>query len=113
MKNMEVIERKLKEIKKNMVNGFLIRIALVLALVILVMNAMAYTTNVAVVVILGLIVGYILATVVMGTYLNKIDVELRKLEHIVYVQINHVGKEIPEKREVELDIEDNHIPHVD
>lgn len=110
---MEVIERKIAEVKKNLTTGFLTRIILLAVLELLVAYVITCIGNKIVGLAIGAVVGYLLAVCVIETYVIVINGELQKIKHIAYIKANHADSGIPEKREAELDLEDNHIPHID
>lgn len=110
---MEVIERKIAEAKKNLITGFLTRIILLAALELLVTYVATCIGNKIVGLIVGAVMGYLLAVSMVETYVVVINGELQKIKHIAYIKVNHADSGIPERREAELDLEDNHIPHID
>lgn len=110
---MEVIERKIAEVKKNLTTGFLTRIILLAAFELLATYVATCIGNKIVGLVIGAVVGYLLAVCVVETYVEVINEELQKIKHIAYIKVNHADSGIPEKREAELDLEDNHIPHID
>lgn len=110
---MEVIERKIAEAKKNLTTGFLTRIILLAALELLATYVATCFENKIVGLIIGAATGYLLTACVVETYVEAINGELQKIRHVVYIKANHADSGIPEKREAELDLEDNHIPHID
>lgn len=110
---MEVIERKITEAKKTLITGFLTRAILLAVLELLVAYVVTCIGNKIVGLIIGALIGYLLAMSVVETYINVINGELQKIKHVAYVRVNHEDRGIPERREAELDLEDNHIPHID
>lgn len=110
---MEVIERKIAEVKKNLTMGFLTRIIILAALELLVTYVATCIGNKIVGLIVGAVMGYLLAASMVETYVIVINGELQKIKHVAYIKVNHEDSGIPEKREAELDLEDNHIPHID
>ncbi len=110
---MEVIERKIAEVKKNLITGFLTRAILLAVSELLVAYVVTCIGNKIAGLIVGALMGYLLAMSMVETYINVINGELQKIKHVAYIKVNHADSGIPEKREAELDLEDNHIPHID
>lgn len=110
---MEVIERKIAEAKKNLITGFLTRVILLAVSELLATYVATCIGNKIIGLTIGAVVGYLLAVCVVETYVIVISGELQKIKHVAYIKANHADSGIPERREAELDLEGNHIPHID